>query len=86
MIVRLIGLCAATLTMFSFVPQVIKIYRSKSAKDVSFTMLVQFSCGATLWTVYGIFMRDGIIILANVVTLATLLAAIFLHYKYENLH
>lgn len=82
MIWKLIGFVAATLTMFAFVPQVIKIYKTKSAKDLSVGTIVQLSIGVTLWIVYGIYLRDAIIIMANIVTLLTLLLALFLYYIY----
>jgi len=49
-----IGLSAATLTMFAFIPQVIKVFRNKSAKDVSLMTLLQLSFGVSLWIAYGI--------------------------------
>jgi len=80
---KLIGLTAAGLTSFAFIPQVLKIYTTKSAKDVSFVTLIQFSLGVSLWILYGIYLKDSIIILANAVTLLTLLSAVFLRYKYR---
>jgi len=80
----LIGSSAALLTMFGFVPQVIKMFRTKIVRDLSFGMLVQFSMGVSLWMLYGIHLRDPIIIFANVVTLIVLLIAIALYLLYRN--
>jgi MtN3 and saliva related transmembrane protein len=80
---KIIGLCAATLTMFSFVPQVYTMFRCKSARDVSLLTIVQLAGGVSLWIVYGVMVRDRIIILANSVTLVTLLSALFLFFKYN---
>ena len=80
---KLIGLTAAILTMSAFVPQVFKIYRTKSAKDVSLLTLLQLSIGVGLWIIYGAHLGDLIIILANCVTLLTLLVALFLYKKYS---
>ena len=79
---KLIGVIAACLTSFAFIPQVIKMYRIKSANDISFATLIQLSLGVSLWIIYGIYLKDVIIISANAVTLITLLSAAFLHYKY----
>lgn len=81
--VKIIGLAAATLTMFSFVPQVYKMYKCKSARDVSLVTILQLSGGVGLWIVYGIMMRDGIIIMANVITLVSLLSALSLYFLYN---
>jgi len=83
MIWTIIGIAAATLTMFSFIPQISRSLRTKSVKDVSLVTLFQLFCGVMLWVVYGIARRDPIIILANTVTLVTLSILIFLYFKYD---
>ena len=80
---KLIGLAAAGLTSFAFIPQVIKMYATKSAKDISLVTLFQLSFGVGLWIFYGIYLRDFIIILANAITLLTLLSALYLYYRYR---
>jgi MtN3 and saliva related transmembrane protein len=74
---------AATLTMLSFVPQIVKSLKTKSVKDVSFFTLVQFSLGVILWMVYGIYRKDPIIIYANLVSLVTLVILIAMYFKYR---
>ena len=80
---EMIGITAATLTMFGFVPQVIKILRTKSAKDVSPITLIQFSLGTLLWTAYGLHLKDKIIVVANIFTLLTLLFAVILYIRFK---
>jgi MtN3 and saliva related transmembrane protein len=79
-----IGLMAAILTMFGFVPQIIKILKTKHVKDISFFMLVQTCIGASLWILYGIHIHDSIVIVANVVSLITLIIVIFLYFNYRS--
>jgi len=79
----IIGLTAASLTMLGFVPQVLKMWKTKSVKDVSLTTLLQIGIGASLWIVYGIHIQDAIVILANIVTLTTLIIAIALYLRYN---
>ena len=67
--IKIIGLVAGALTTFSFLPQVIKTWKSKSAKDLSLGMFSIFCTGVALWLVYGILLGELPIILANVVTL-----------------
>lgn len=76
-----IGIIAALLTMFGFVPQCIKMWKTKSVKDVSGVTLVQFSIGVMLWLLYGIHLKDYIIIGANAISLGTLLVALGLYIK-----
>jgi MtN3 and saliva related transmembrane protein len=79
----IIGIAAALLTTFGFVPQIIKMHRTKSVTDVSLVTLFQFSAGVILWTLYGIYRRDLIIIAANAVSFMTLVVAITLYYYYN---
>jgi MtN3 and saliva related transmembrane protein len=81
MVWTIVGIAAASLTMAGFVPQIIKMWKTRSVKDVSGITLVQFSVGSTLWMLYGIHLRDFIIIGANAISLAALLIAIGLYLK-----
>ncbi len=76
-----LGVLAASLTMFGFVPQIIKMWKTRSAEDVSGLTLIQFSAGVTLWMLYGIHRKDFIIIGANAVCLATLIIALGYYVK-----
>ena len=78
----IIGSSAAILTMFSFIPQIIKALKTKSVKDVSLITLFQLSLGVSLWIAYGIHLNDKIIITANAITLSTLIILLYLYFKY----
>lgn len=82
-IADLIGMVAAVLTTVAYVPQVAKIYRTKSARDVSFRMFSLLAVGVALWLVYGIMMRSAPLIFANFVTLVLSLTVLGLKIKYE---
>ncbi|RKY31181.1 MAG: hypothetical protein DRP74_05365 [Candidatus Omnitrophota bacterium] len=81
----IIGSTAAILTMFSFIPQIIKALRTKSMQDVSIITLLQLSFGVFLWILYGIHLRDLIIIAANSITLLSLAVLLFLYSSYRNI-
>jgi MtN3 and saliva related transmembrane protein len=68
-----IGAIGATLTTFAFVPQVIQIWRSKSARDISLPMYSCFTLGLVCWLTYGVLILSTLIIVTNIITL--LLAA-----------
>ena len=67
--IDIIGSVAAFLTTIAFVPQVVKIWRSRSAADISLPMYVVFTLGVTLWLAYGVLLGALPIIIANCVTL-----------------
>jgi len=77
-----IGLVAGALTTVAFIPQLLKIYASKSGKDVSARMFVMFSAGVALWLAYGILIGSLPVILANGVTLALSVAIMVLKVRY----
>ena len=81
--ITLLGFAAGTLTTLSFVPQVHKAWRSKRCDDLSLGMLVAFGLGVLLWLIYGLVLRDLPIILANAVTLALILALLWLKARYR---
>ena len=81
--VTAIGLLAAVCTTVAFVPQLIRVWRLHSARDISLTMFLIFSLGTLLWLLYGIFIHSLPVILANAVTLALSLAILALKLKYD---
>ena len=82
-LVELLGMIAALLTTIAFVPQVLRIYLTKSAEDVSYLMFSIFSTGVLLWLVYGLLIGSAALIAANVVTLALCLTVIVLKVRYQ---
>ena len=79
----ILGIVTGTLTTISFIPQVIKIYNTKNAKDLSITTFFIFSCGVFLWLIYGIVIREWPIILANGVTLILIFLIIAMEVRYH---
>ncbi len=82
--VTLIGLAAATLTTIAFLPQVIKTWKSQSAKDLSFGTFSIFSMGVILWLIYGLLIGDLPIILANTITLILAGTLVFFKLTFKN--
>jgi MtN3 and saliva related transmembrane protein len=74
---------AGGLTTASFVPQVRKIWKTKSAKDVSLLMFVAFCVGVSMWIVYGFMKGEAAIIATNAVTLVLGAAIIWMKLKYK---
>ena len=81
--VTIIGLLAATLTTIAFLPQLWRIWKTKSARDVSYLMLVVFMSGLFLWLVYGIILGALPVILANSITLFLNMIILWLKIKYK---
>lgn len=75
----MLGIVAGMFTTASFLPQVIKTWKSRSAKDLSLGMFTLFCLGVALWLLYGFMVNDLPVIIANTVTL--LLASTLLLFK-----
>ena len=65
---EIIGFIAAVCTTFAFLPQVIKVWKTKQTKDLSMRMYIIMFIGICLWFVYGSRINSLSIILANIVT------------------
>ncbi|MBL8708318.1 MAG: SemiSWEET family sugar transporter [Rhodospirillaceae bacterium] len=63
--VEVIGIAAALLTTTSFLPQALRIWRNRSARDVSLTMYLMMFAGQILWLAYGVVIGSVSLILAN---------------------
>jgi MtN3 and saliva related transmembrane protein len=79
---NVLGFVAGVLTTAAFIPQVLKIWRTRSARDISLGMYVVFTSGVALWLVYGFALGSLPIIVANVCTLVLALAVLLMKLRY----
>ena len=80
--ITVIGLLAAVCTTGALVPQVVKIYKTKETADISLWMYILTSVGLILWLMYGVFLANWPIIIANGLTLVLAVLVLALKYKY----
>ena len=78
-----LGLIAGTLTTASFVPQVWKIWTTRSARDSSWGMVAVFCVGTFLWLVYGLMMGAMSITIANGITFLLSLAICAMKLRFD---
>jgi MtN3 and saliva related transmembrane protein len=81
--INLIGYIAAICTTISFLPQLIRVYRLKSAHEISLTMFLVYSFGVFLWLLYGIFIGSFPVIVSNVFSVILSLAILALKIRYD---
>ena len=82
-ITTIIGLAAAACTTFSFLPQAIKVIKTKQTNDLSLIMYSFFTTGVLLWLTYGITVNDIPLIIANSVTLIFALTILIMKIRYK---
>jgi MtN3 and saliva related transmembrane protein len=78
-----IGLAAGVLTTLAFVPQVIRVWRSRSARDLSLSSFAIFTAGVALWLVYGLVVGALPVIVANAVTLVLAGAILVMKLRFD---
>ena len=78
-----IGTVAAFCTTAAFVPQLIRVWKRKSARDISLWMFLLFNLGLVCWLVYGVGIGSPPVIAANAVTLVLALTILALKLKFD---
>jgi len=81
--IKIIGYIAAILTTSAFIPQAVKTIKTKHTKDLSLTMYIALTLGILLWLIYGIFLKDLPIILANGITFCFTLIILILKIRHK---
>ncbi len=81
--IEILGLAAGTITSITFLPQVVKIWQTKSAKDLSVMMLLLLMLGVVLWLIYGIVIMSAAIIYTNSMVLTMSLIMLYFKLKFK---
>lgn len=63
--IEIVGYLGSFLSAITFIPQVIQVYKTKSAKDLSANMLLIIVTSTVVWLVYGFALKNGPVIAAN---------------------
>lgn len=78
-----IGYVAAACTTVSFLPQVIKIFRTRHTSDLSLYMYAILAFGVAMWLIYGLLTHSAPVIAANAVTLLLALYILSAKMRYK---
>ena len=81
--ITLLGLMAAILTTVGFIPQAVKIIRTKNTRDLSLGMYILLTFGVLSWLSYGILIQDLPVILANGITSVFIVTILLLKIRYK---
>ena len=80
--IEVLGFCAAFCTTISFLPQAVKVIKTRDTSALSLIMYLVFNLGVALWLAYGLIRSDMPIVVANAITL--ILALVILCTKIYN--
>jgi len=78
-----IGYLAATLTTCAFLPQVIKVWKTRGVRDISLPMYGLFTLGVALWLGYGLMINSLPVVLANGTTFVLALSILVAKLRFE---
>ncbi len=78
-----LGLLAGAITTSAAIPQVVRTYRTKHARDISIWQPILLNVGMSLWLIYGIALHDIPLILANAISLVCYSALIVMKLSYR---
>jgi len=81
--VDILGYSAGAITALTFLPQVIKTWKERSAKDVSLWMFIIAAINEVMWIWYGVLLNNWVIILTNTIVLAMSSTMIYLKLRYK---
>jgi MtN3 and saliva related transmembrane protein len=82
-ITSIIGYLAGAATTVAFLPQVIKVIRTKQTRDISLLMYIVFLSGIVCWEIYGILLNQYPIIIANSITFFSASTVLIYKIKYK---
>ncbi|MGZ5286891.1 MAG: SemiSWEET family sugar transporter [Flavisolibacter sp.] len=78
---QILGMTAGSISAITFLPQVIKTWKTKSANDISLLMFTFATISVIMWLIYGIILEDIPIIYTN--SLVLVCSLIMLYFKYR---
>lgn len=81
-----IGIIAGVLVLSSFIPQLLKAYKTKKMTDVSIHLMLLISSGMFLWVIYGLIRADPVIVGTNASGFVLNIILVILKLKYDKIH
>jgi MtN3 and saliva related transmembrane protein len=82
----IIGTVAGILVLSSFIPQLIKAYKTKKMSDVSIHLMILIASGMFLWVIYGLIRSDPVIIGTNATGFALNITLLVMKLRYDKRH
>ncbi len=79
---ELLGFVGGAFMTLGFIPQVWRLFKLKSAREISLPFTILFLLGTACWLIYGILLGLAPMILWNAISLALGLAMLYAKLKY----
>ena len=82
--IDIFGYVAGILVVISLLPQLIKVWKTKLVRDLSYWRYIIYSIGLILWIIYAILIKNGPVGMMNTAGLIIALLILFFKIKYRN--
>jgi MtN3 and saliva related transmembrane protein len=82
--ITLVGLAGACLSTTSMLPQIAKVWRTKSARDISLGMFLIMTVSVSMWLTYGLLSNDLPIIASNSVVFCQVMTMLTFKRKFSH--
>lgn len=80
---EIVGLIAGGLTTFSFLPQVLHVFKTRSTRDISLNMYIIYCIGVFLWIVYSLVINSFSLFIANIFTFILAGSVLVMKIRFE---
>jgi len=80
--IEIVGHTGAFLSSVTFIPQVYRVWKTKSVNDLSMTMMLIVFTSTMIWLVYGVALMLWPVIVANSIICVLSLALIYFKIAY----
>lgn len=80
---NIVGIAGSIFSSVSFLPQVIKLWKTRSAKDLSMMTLLFLILNVSTWLTYGILINDFPIIITNIIVLSMVLLMVYFKLTFK---
>ncbi len=77
---EIFGILAGVLTALAYIPQIAKILRTKSAKDLSYMMLFTYMTATACWIIHGAIFKSISMVVFNGIVLIQIILIILMKY------
>jgi len=81
--IQILGMAAGSISAITFLPQVIKTWKTKSAGDISLLMFAFATISVIMWLIYGIKKNDIPIIYTNSLVLLCSLTMLYFKFRFK---
>jgi len=83
MAMELVGMTGTLIICLSIIPQILRVYKTKSARDLSIAYLSALMTGLVLLVIYSFYVGNLVFIFGNVLSLLSVVMLIILRRKYS---